>query len=677
MGLEDDKKEILVSFGPSDSLNDAVISKLIDLKQIYNLNTDDLFINWESFNVTKAKEDLELNLINLDRFQEYLKDSISSKTPQVKREKVVLNSSRKPLTNTNFSVTNNIPATPNLKRRKVLDIGETPYKTPVAKFDSSPNYETANSTFQASSPSSRDRFVKPDSSTTLPPTVQQDSNTILETLNPQVDEVVGYIDNLDIKPFKLAVNFEKAKYQFRTMQMKLLESADVLDDQIDTFAQIYQQNIGKSDTQFGNPCLPSQFDIICSGRIVPDSTAYDHSHQLNASSLFLETSRMSGIGQRIPLDISQLNQYSFFPGQIVILKGKNPTGNTFIVQEILQIPELSTAVTTKEELLEFEQITNNNGLKILITSGPYSNIHTLDFKKLENFVDVINNDIKPHLIIMNGPFIDITNTSVKNGEFQFEDDSQFKNLDDVFKGVFTPILKKISSKIQIILIPSVKDTAIKHCSYPQDSFERKKFGLSKNIRVYPNPCSFSINEAIIGVSNLDIFKDLIEVSKQDSNGKQIIHSRLERIVNHIFEQRRYYPVFPGSLKRANPQENIENLYEGFLGKELSESDIGGSSLEIPYLGLTDLGTSLPDILIIPSELKFFAKVIKGVLVVNPGYFIRANRDHTREDGSYAVVHIQSPSVTELKQDNVEPIDTDLNLYYHNIFKRSRVDIFKS
>jgi len=671
MTTDSDRNDIVSAFGPSDTLTDAVIEKLTTFKQIFNLSTDDIYVNWESFNVTKVQTDLDLTVENLDKFQEYLQEIISKSTPSVKREKNIT-SSRKPLANNNFNASSPIPSTPSLKKRKVTDDGTTPYKTPATKFDSSPSYETANSTFQSSSPTKRTSH-KPDLSSM--PNLQQESCTVLETLNPHIDEVEGVSDT---KPFKLMSNFENSKYKFRNMSMKLLESADVLDDQIDSFAQLYQETNLTKDTQFGNPCLSSQFDIICCGRIVPDSTSYDHFHQLNSSSLFLETSRMSGIGQRIPLDISQLVLYSFFPGQIVLLKGRNPTGSTFIVQEVLEAPQIGAPVTPKDELLEYEELTQGNGLKLLVASGPYSNVNTLNFTKFEKFIENINSDIKPHVVILNGPFIDITNDAISKGDIEVpENKPQPKTLDELFKNVFSPILKTIDSRIQVILIPTVKDTSVKSCSYPQDAFERKKFGLPKNVKIFPNPSSFSLNEILIGNSNLDIYKDLIEVSKQDLNNSKNFNNRLERITNHIFDQRRYYPVFPGSLKRRVPSEALEQLTGGYLGKEVSEAGIGGSTLEVPYLGLTELGTSLPDILIIPSELKFFAKVVKGVLVINPGHFIRSNRDPTREDGSYVVTCIQSPSVTEPNDNNVEAVDQTQDLYYHNVYKRSRVDIFKS
>ena len=207
---------------------------------------------------------------------------------------------------------------------------------------------------------------------------------------------------------------------------------------------------------------------------------------------------------------------------------------------------------------------------------------------------------------------------------------------------------------------------------PQDSFDRKKLGLPKILKVFPNPSGFSINEVLIGNSNLDIFKDLRDIYKEDT--AIISNNRFERIVKHIFEQRRYYPIFPGSIK-TEPKQKCTDLLNGAQGEYLDGIAVGGSSLETPYLGLSELGDSLPDVLILPSELKYFAKVIQGVIVINPGIFIKPSKDPNREEGSYAVVNIQPPNFDA--EDNIEAIDDTNTLYYHNVNKRSRVDIYSS
>ncbi|KAI5958390.1 POL12 [Candida margitis] len=633
--------QVAKTFGPSMKLTDDEYEKLNSLTQIFNVELEDLFLEWESYNVAEVQQDLELNMTTLIQFHEYLQKKLTNNKLTPKNAHTVKDTSgRKPLSKR--TVNNTGPATPHAKKRK-LDSSEPDLSSPA-------NYESANNTF-----------------TTSPIKPTTDSHTLLETLNPEVKAVNTLSPESTTNPVKLTANFDPAKFKYRTMQMKLLESADVLDDQIDSVAQLYSEQ-NKSDQQFGNPCLSSQFDILCCGRIVPDSPTYDD-ETLNSNSLFLETSRLSGIGQRVPLDLSKLNVFSFFPGQIVVLKGRNPTGKHFVVDEVMPLPQLGNTVSSRSELEEYNQLQQGQGLKIVVASGPYSNLNKLEYSKLERLVEKINTEILPNVVILNGPFLDLTNKDVQEGRFNLPRDQQPKNLDDVFRLLITPILRKIDTKIQVVLYPSLKDSCVNHCSYPQDSFDRKKFQLPKNVKIFPNPSSFAVNEVLIGSSNLDVFKDLKEVFKQ---GEKYSSNRFERVINHVFEQRRYYPIMPGSIARTHEQ-NVSQLTSGSAADYLDGVGIGGSSLEMPYLGLTELGNSLPDVLILPSELKVFAKVVNDVIVINPGSFIRPSRSINTEDGTYAVLSIVAPEVSRQYESNVEPVEGDSELFHHNVYKRISTD----
>ncbi|ODV77508.1 DNA polymerase alpha, subunit B [Suhomyces tanzawaensis NRRL Y-17324] len=651
------KKELESKFGPVSEEHVSVWEKLSKLMEIFDLDAEELFIRWESFNVSKMNDDLPLTVVNLDIFQEHLQSSLSKGTPSIKKSRDLQSNGikMKPMMRPNAPLTSSPtgPSTPNLKRRKVNE----PSSALKPSYLSSPvTYDTANETLQSSSPIKK------------PP--QPESNPVLECLNPHIE----IIEADEVRGVKLASNFDAGKFKFRTMAMKLLESADVLDDQIDSYAQMFQD----MEIPVGNPCMSSQSDILCTGRIVPDSPTDDTSlnYTPNKSSLFLETSRFSGIGQRIRLDLNHLKQFSLFPGQIVTLRGKNPTGSTFIVEEVIPPPALGLPITPKDELDEYKEQLGGSQLKLLVASGPFSNEVTLDYQQLANLTDTINQDIKPNVVVLLGPFLDMNNQAVSSGEINLPDEKQQpQTLDEVFKKLITPILKRINPKTQVILIPSLSDTCIKHCSYPQDAFDRKALGLPKNFKVFPNPSSFSINEVLVGCSNLDIFGDLRDVYQVDSSNPNIgaFNNRFERITNHIFEQRRYYPYLPGSIKRLNVnndnKDELANLQGGVVTRDNTNTTIGGSSLEIPYLGLTELGDSLPDILISPSKLKSFVKVIKGVVVINPGYFSRGTQ------GTYGVVTINAPD--DENDDNVELVSEGLDVYYHNVFKRARVEIMKS
>lgn len=65
----------------------------------------------------------------------------------------------------------------------------------------------------------------------------------------------------------------------------------------------------------------------------------------------------------------------------------------------------------------------------------------------------------------------------------------------------------------------------------------------------------------------------------------------DRLPNYIMQQRHFYPLFPGR------SESRVAIQESGLGEF-----VGGT----------------PDILILPSELQYFAKVVDGVVILNPG-----------------------------------------------------------
>lgn len=637
---EAERKQVLDAFG---KVSDTVVGTMVELASRHHQPIDDLYVLWELFAMltlaSSSKED-EFCAANLDRFQEYLQQTATKATPHNRKRVLQLGFSSSPVAHT--------------PKRAAT----TPYKTPRATFTSSPAaYDTADLLFNAG-------YLSPTRKSQAP-----ESHLVVETLN----HAVPPIDLAALDPLlaRLAANYEPQKYKFRTMAMKVLELADYLDDQIDTFAELYLELKGmltskeNKSSEFGNPCIPSQLDVVCCGRVVPDSLAYDAGSSLNELSLCLETLRMLGIGQRVPLDIGQLPLYLFFPGQIVVLRGRNPSGRCFIVSEVLEVPKLGLPISLGEELVLFAE-TAPEGVKVVVALGPFSNGHTLNYSKFAQFIDHVNRVAQPQVLLLNGPFVDVTHPVVKLGDYVAASDEKAPVSDDaIFKQAFAPILKQVDPAIQVILVPSLLDANIKHVSYPQDLFDRKKFGLPKNCKVMPNPANFSINEMVVGNLTLDVFKDLTEIQRNAGS------NRFERVVGHVLDQRRFYPLVPGAVAKQKPA--ADNLEGGAHGDKLATIEVGGSCLELPYMGLTELGALVPDLMVLPLKLTPFAKVVNGVVAVNPGQFIRHFSDPQKESGNYAVLLIEPPSV----ETNLDPVPGNEGMYYHNVYKRCRVDICKS
>ncbi|CAH02471.1 DNA-directed DNA polymerase alpha subunit POL12 [Kluyveromyces lactis] len=643
------ENELVSKFGASADKAE-VISTLQHYMKIYDLSVDEIYIKWEQFSYHN-KDKYAVNSYSdqiLQEFKDYIQQQMEKKVntsivlnpsinSSIKKPKMLI-----PSTNSPSIFGLGIPNTPTLKKRR-LEAG-----TPTEASKVSPS--AANSTsILNTSPS----VTTPTTATPANLKNASEPDKCLVTLN--VDNVAKAegIDFDNDSKVKISPFYDPKKYKFRTMRQSLLDTADVLDEQIDIFSEIIQKHYNLKPSDIGDPTFQQQSEVYTVGRIVPDSVNAEG--PLNVDSLAIETSRSTGIGRRIRLNFEKIQNLSVFPGQIVALKGKNANGEYFVVEDILKIPYLNSPVSDSEMLQDSQITLNNQPMKVVVTAGSYTPANNLDFSNLEHFVDRINTSIKPHILIMFGPFLDITHQLISSGNIpDFPNlKQQPKTLDEVFIKVIAPILKRINPKIQVILIPSTKEVTSKHAAYPQDSLDRKYLSLPKNFKCFTNPSTFQLNEIFFGCSNNDIYKDLKEVTK---GGNVFQRNRFDRVSEHILEQRRYYPVFPGGIRTRK--------VEGKNGKPVFEH-IAGADLDLPYLGLTEfIGGIIPDVILIPSELTHFARVVQNVIMLNPGSFIRPNGGR----GTYIEMSIEAPDMENEKMTKVNDV------YLHNLWKRSRIDI---
>lgn len=625
------------------------LSSLLDL---FSISAEELFIQWQSFSYTKCKaeslESVELTPASIAELQQYILKNLEKKfsAPELTKKTRRLTAGFE------------IPSTPS--KRKLIE-PQSARKTPRTSL-ALPTFREMSET--ASSPVADITEVS------------MINDEVISVLNPEIPESIGMTLENGGKPL-LATNFDIQKYHFRTMRQNVLEAADVLDDQIDSHASYLAESYPELSSLIGNPNIISQEDIIAVGRITPDSAALDD--PLNKDSLCLEPSRAMGIGQRVKLNLSHIKDYLFFPGQIVALKGRNANGSFFTVNEVIATPLLGAPTSTEEEIREYDTALGGKELKLVVVLGPYTTNDSLDYTVLSDLVEKINNEINPHTVIMFGPFLDYSHPKIVDGSVDEVIDGllgnkiRVKTLNDVFKFVVAPILKNINPQTQVILVPSTRDVMSTHPSYPQDAFDRKELGLPKNFKCFPNPASFSVNECLFGVSNNDIFKDLKDVAEGGANSE----NRFDRVAKYVLEQRRYYPQFPGSVSHQKvklispPPESADSKISEMEHKAAPRAfeiqQVGGSDLNVPYLGLSEFTDATPDMLIIPSQLKLFARVVQNVVVLNPGSLMKGKRS-----GSYAIVTIKRA----IGENGVEltKVDGETDLYLHDIWKRSRVDI---
>lgn len=596
-------------FGPS--ANDPnILEKCSKLCTLFGLSAQDLFSNWEAYTYTELNDPkTKLSEENLNGLQSYIQKRITEQNRTSTNQNSLKLNTKHSLQHPSSKSTLN--DSEGIKKRKL-------------NLSSSPTKEANNSSLNQILP----------------------ANQILESLN--ADQVPNNPTSITNKSIKIIAHFKKDRYKYRTMNLKLLDIADYLDEKIEIFTDVVAQAFNLEESQFADPTRQSQSEIYTVGRIVPDSPL-SNSNDLNIHSLFLETSRLSGFGIRVKLDLSDVRGHSFFPGQIVAFKGINASGDCFKVIENMKLPYLGAPTHDFDDIDDLTNVMGDDNLKVIITSGPYHPKNSLDFSKLENFISHMNDNVKPDVIIMTGPLIDISaiphiiNKSFFDGNGIDNDDdlSDLKNLDDIFKSYLAPILNDIQCS-RVIIIPHGNDFINPHTSYPQAAFNRKDMGLSKKFKCFPNPSLFEINEVSLGVSTPDVLRDLKDITTPGAST-----NRIERIVEHIIHQRHFYPINP------SPNMNFQ--------------------VDTSFLGLAELEQTVPDVMILPSVLKPFTKFIKNVLVLNPGSFIKNDGN----GGTYLLMQTKAPdigdfeTVPKVENDDEEEVS---EAYLTSLHKRARVDI---
>ncbi|XP_039100813.1 DNA polymerase alpha subunit B isoform X1 [Hyaena hyaena] len=316
--------------------------------------------------------------------------------------------------------------------------------------------------------------------------------------------------------------------------------------------------------------VPAQEPVTLLGQIGCDTNG-----KLNSKSVILEGDREHSSGAQIPVDLSELKEYSLFPGQVVILEGINTTGRKLIATKLYEGVPLPFYQPTEEDE-DFEQN------MVLVACGPYTTSDSITYDPLLDLIAVINRD-RPDVCILFGPFLDAKHEQVENCLLT----SPFE---DVFKQCLRTIIEGTrSSGSHLVFVPSLRD--VHHESvYPQPPFSYSDLSREdvKRVRFVSEPCSLCLNGVVFGLTSTDL---LFHMGAEEISSSSGTSDRLSRILKHILTQRSYYPLYP-------PQEDMAIDYENFY-----------TYAQLPVT---------PDIFIIPSELKYFVKDVLGCVCVNPG-----------------------------------------------------------
>ncbi|KAL2865178.1 DNA-directed DNA polymerase alpha subunit POL12 [Aspergillus lucknowensis] len=647
--------ELTELFAPAspDGLPLDILRVLQSIMRVHGISAQELFYRWESYCLRMGAEETKLDLETLELFRRDVMENLERQAGQRERERERERERRVAGTPRGMGV----HAGGAGDVFGMLD-GLTPVRASgsakrKAEF-SSPSIAKVGRAVNGDSPlgMKATKASGVEGVQTVPFSERQNPGQTIETINGHLslpETPMAPFSEARIRP---AANTDLKKFGYKPMAMRLSEASEILDDRIDEFTAIFEKKYEQEDITFGSAAIQSTSEIVAVGRIASDSLE----GKLNPASLVLETSRRTGAGKRVPLNVDSIASVNFFPGQIVALLGINASGSYFSVKEVLPPPLLPPAVSpvpviesTNERLEE----AGPSPLNVMVASGPYTAEDNLDFEPLGEICQKAAGSYADALILM-GPFLDIEHPLLASGDFDLPETDGFDpdtaTLTTVFRHCIATPLQKLAAEvpsINIVLVPSVRDAVSKHVSWPQEQLPKKELGLPKQARMVSNPVTFSLNETVIGMCSHDV---LYELRREEAlHGKPTEGNLLTRLVKYLIEQRHFLPIFPPSSRDTLPRPGTEN------------GMATGAALDVSYLKLGEWWNVRPDILIVPSMLPPFVKVVDSILTINPGTISKR-----RAAGTYAQLAIHPRVVAEEEREQKR--------ISHKLYERTRVDI---
>ncbi|XP_061642919.1 DNA polymerase alpha subunit B [Phyllopteryx taeniolatus] len=352
---------------------------------------------------------------------------------------------------------------------------------------------------------------------------------------------------------------------YKYMFQRLRDIRNVLTEKIEELGEDLQSHFNIDE--FSPVSLPAQDCVSVLGQVCCDSNG-----KLNAQSVLLEAGPEQG-GQQVRVDLSELQEYSLFPGQVVAMEGMNTTGGKLVVSKLyegIQLPFYSPKVKMEldEELLN-----------VLVACGPYTPSDSLNFEPLLDLIHLIGRD-RPDVCILLGPFVDSKHEQIEKSQVM-----------EPFEAIFSRCIESIvegtkSVGCRLVFVPSQRDIH-HHYVYPQPPFILPSLSKNPRVTLVPDPCTLLIDGVTFGLTSTDILFHLGAEEISCGTGSD----KFSRILKHILTQKSYYPLYP-------PVEDVNMDYEKFQS--------------FGQMPLT------PDVLLIPSELRYFVKDVIGCICVNPG-----------------------------------------------------------
>ncbi|KAL6786040.1 POLA2 [Auxenochlorella protothecoides x Auxenochlorella symbiontica] len=302
--------------------------------------------------------------------------------------------------------------------------------------------------------------------------------------------------------------------------------------------------------------------------------------RLNPQSLLLEGSQALSGGARVRLDVSRLAAFRLFPGQVVSLRGTNPSGHCIIAAELCGTREPDAKTSPSHPAAP---------TSVVLAAGPYCCPENLEYAPLHALLEHCRR-LRPAHLLLAGPWVDEAHPLLAGGLV----DETFQS---IFQTRFLATVEAFSGACpgtRVLLLPSPRDLHLPPV-FPAPA-PRLAAPATPALTPLPNPTTIMLEDAglALGCTSVDWLMAVgrEELVRLDPGAPA--PDRLAQLATHVLEQRSYFPLFP-------PPPGLP-----------LDARRARAALALP--------DQTPAVLVLPSDLAPFARLAPGgaTLCINPG-----------------------------------------------------------
>ena len=98
----------------------------------------------------------------------------------------------------------------------------------------------------------------------------------------------------------------------------------------------------------------------------------------------------------------------------------------------------------------------------MVACGPFTTQNKLNYDALRDLLQVVRRD-RPNALILMGPFLDLRNSQIQDGELYFEKtpgkgDYEFVDYDELFANIMSMVNKEVEgTNTTLMMVPHPKD----------------------------------------------------------------------------------------------------------------------------------------------------------------------------------------------------------------------------